>query len=263
MNSCNLPQAVSNLLTNKWGKDPLSDLMTKMFLNQGETFLLHPDYFNVLKTSGEIFRDILTILAVEIEEDEMIPRTISARAFYYFNTASILSCSALWSESFTLMRAMIECVSYCFYIKTKPKLATIWLNRHQSQKDKKKCQNEFKIGDIFQEIEKKSKKIMKSIKDDYNSCIDYGGHPNERAVFPSTRIDDQKITVCHFIEDSNLKKACILKIGLIFTNIFELFKLTFTEIASDANLDIRVQNLKLDMKRIAPVPITGLRNRYR
>jgi len=87
-----------------------------------------------------------------------------------------------------VLRAVLESALYGLHIDTHEDLWKVWLNRHVSNSDLRKCKQEFSYGKIKATLIKRSPLLAQKIDSLYESTIDFGAHPNERAVTSTTKL---------------------------------------------------------------------------
>jgi len=129
------------------------------------------------------------------------------------------------------MRGCLENGLYGVYIYDNNERQHIWVNRDKDSPARKKVLNEFKMGNIFNFFEKVDSKTCAVARELYDSTIDYGAHPNRKAVLGSVRQRKEKETV-HLdmdviTDDNNYSRLGLkrnMQVGLcalkIFRNIY-------------------------------------------
>lgn len=104
------------------------------------------------------------------------------RAHSSFRGAVRLSLSGQVAEAYMVLRGCLESALYGLYVASDTNRQRIWLRRHDDEASRQRVKNEFTIRNVLnhlQTINPKTHEIAKSL---YDRTIDYGGHPNERAV---------------------------------------------------------------------------------
>ena len=116
----------------------------------------------------------------------------------------------------------------------------------KNDESKRKCKNTFLIGNIWEELQKKSPTITKEAKKVYEQTIDWGAHPNERSLFPNIvpKSDGASYALRILNAEPGFLKATIIYTIIVSTLIFRIFSLMLPEIFNQPNLDIKIQNLK-------------------
>ena len=234
-----------------WGQDLLTQNIEMAFCNIGVSFLKLKVHFELLKKANEIFNEADKLMSWK-EQDGFIATSLFGRSIGCFLGAIRLSCSGQLPETWILLRACIENSLYAFYVIGNPTRASVWIDRHKDEVSKKKCKNIFRIGNIWSELQKKSPTISKEVKKFYEKTIDFGGHPNERSVFPNTERKEDGVSYALKIisADPGLLKATILYTLKASILTFEIFTLIFPNVFNQPNLAIKVQNLN---KQVMPL----------
>jgi hypothetical protein len=105
----------------------------------------------------------------------------------------LAACRMSWSgqipECYALLRSCLENALYGIYLAKNPDSRETWLRRHDSDQHKRKVRNEFKIRtmlDFAKEIAKNEGEPAKIL---YERTIDYGAHPNERALMQTLQLN--------------------------------------------------------------------------
>ncbi len=128
-----------------------------------------------------------------------------------------------------VLRGCLEKSLYALYLHKKPDLQETWLNRHKSEECKNQVRGEFQI--------KKIKECLKSIDESvydracylYDFTIDYGAHPNDKALLTNLSIQEDENTKTFdqiFLTGGTLQLGLCLKttaqIGVCSLDIFGL-----------------------------------------
>jgi hypothetical protein len=98
-------------------------------------------------------------------------------------------------------------------IQSRPELSKIWFGRHNDEAGLKAVRKEFTVGAIREAIGKSSAKLEKVFGELYDTSIDFGADPNERAFSSSALIEERnglKFVSQIYLHDKNL----MLKFGL-------------------------------------------------
>jgi hypothetical protein len=87
------------------------------------------------------------------------------------------------AEAFPLLRACLEYSGYALHIQKDPALQEVWLRRHDDHATFGRALSEFKTSRIKATVaENTDAEISRQFEELYQRAIDFGGHPNERAV---------------------------------------------------------------------------------
>jgi hypothetical protein len=234
-----------------WGKDKLTQEIEKAFCNIGVSFLKLKPHFYLLKKANEIFIDAFEQINTDTIERE-IAGLLFGRAFGCFLGAVRLSSSGQMTETWILLRALIENCLYAFYIFASPERADIWVNRHKDEASNKKCKDTFKVGSIWAELKIRSKRTANEAKTLYDKTIDWGAHPNERSLFPNIvpKPNGSGLSLRLVNADPAFIRTSVIYTIRTSLFTFRIFNLVFPEVFGQPNLDIKIQNLD---RQLAPL----------
>lgn len=234
-----------------WGKDKLTQELEQAFYNIGVSFIKLRPHFDLLKKANEIFIDAFEQMTTNTIEKE-ISCLLFGRAFGCFLGAVRLSSSGQMTETWILLRALIENCLYAFYIFESPERADIWVNRHKDKVSNKKCKDTFKVGSIWAELKLRSKRTANEAKTLYDKAIDWGAHPNERSLFPNLVTEPNGSGLSLRLVNANPAFIRVSIIYAIRTSLFtfRIFNLVFPEVFGQPNLDIKIENMD---RQLAPL----------
>jgi len=237
-----------------WGRDELTQELEQAFCNIGVSYINLKPHFELLRKANEIFIEADRLMSWK-ELDGFIANSLFGRTIGCFLGAIRLSCSGQLTETWVLLRACIENSLYAFYIYDSLDHAKIWIDRQKNNKSKSKCKNVFRIGDIFNELQKKSPSISKEVKKFYEWTIDWGAHPNERSLFPNIvpKSDGSSYALRVLNADPGLLRATIIYTIKASTLIFKIFALIFPEVFNQPNLNIKIKNLNKDLMPLVAI----------
>ncbi|MGX1110563.1 MULTISPECIES: hypothetical protein [Bradyrhizobium] len=116
--------------------------------------------------------------------DELVPALLFMRAFVSYR-ASIMVLLSLPTDGFPLLRSSLEYSGYALLIRNEIKLAEVWLQRDDTEQTKKLVRDSFTLRRIRSAISSKDEKLSEIYQGLYERTIDWGAHPNEKALTPS------------------------------------------------------------------------------
>jgi hypothetical protein len=119
---------------------------------------------------------------------ELLPGLLLLRAHCSFLGAVRLGLSGMMAETYMLLRGCLESALYSFYIASNDDLQTTLLNRHIDADAYKKVRDEFSITKILKALKRRDPAIHGRADKLYDITIDYGGHPNERAITTQSEV---------------------------------------------------------------------------
>lgn len=163
-----------------WGKDELSVYLESAHRNRLATFANKQDRYAQLLAIDSCFADVS-------REWRNPSQPIVALLFIRTHGSYRAACEAAMAgavvEAFIMVRAMLEAAGYAAHIHRNPELEEVWLRRHDTDPDvAKAANNAFKVSDVRTSIERGDRASAKRFHRLYNEAIDFGAHPNERAI---------------------------------------------------------------------------------
>ena len=213
-----------------WGTDEISKFIDLARNNAYATFAnLKPDYQSLVSID-EAFRRIIDNL---LNTREWFAAFFLLGSHSVFRSATQLSISCQLRESYPLLRSCLEYALYGFHISRHPDSREIWLSRHGSKNNKEKVRDEFRIGRLLNELDRESASDGKVARNLYDRTIDYGAHPNERALMQSLKMikDDKGIdlNISYLSDDSPASRLALRTTAQVGVCVLEIFRLVFKE----------------------------------
>ena len=108
-----------------------------------------------------------------------------------------IAISGHGAATFPLFRTALEASSYAFLIGERPELEHTWLKRNQTTEALKLCRQEFtpavkRTAEAIQTKRWASARTGEWINQAYDAAIDFGAHPNPKAVGPYMQMDNTR-----------------------------------------------------------------------
>lgn len=169
----------------RWAEDSLSDFIHDSFKNTLATFVHKKQAFNLLREVDRVFKVIGRNL--DNSENPLTPALLY-RSHYAYLASCRLSMSGQVSESFPQLRSCLEYALYALHINENSDLAEVWLRRHENEESLKKVKRSFHHVNIMKTLFARNTALHRSLSKLYQRTIDFGGHPNERAVSSSSEM---------------------------------------------------------------------------
>jgi hypothetical protein len=147
------------------------------------------------------------------------------------------SCAVVWKARST------------GFISQRPELAELWLRRHDDQASRKAVAQEFRIGTIFGVLEGRDRNAAAIARTLYERTIDFGGHPNERALSQVLRMErgDADVRFEHRYLMTGEEVAfgvCLKTTATIGVCALDLFRLVYQERMMILGLTDKLTRLK-------------------
>jgi hypothetical protein len=175
------------MLPARWGDDPLSSFMSDAFRNLLATFVQKPQEYGRINAVAKCFAALSGNLG---DNPEVLPSLFLTRAHSAFLGACRMSVSGQVTETFPLLRSCLEYSLYALHVSGNLNLAEMWIQRHVDEVSMKKCKKSFMHSSVIQTLEKKDAPLRRVISRLYEETIDFGAHPNERALSSNLRMHE-------------------------------------------------------------------------
>ena len=175
-----------------WGVDEISKFFDNARMNEYATFANIQEEIHRLINIDALYRKIINGLN---------------RSKYWFagffvlrtHSSYLAACRMCWSGQipacYALLRSSLENALYGAYLSDNKDSQETWLRRHDSEEHKKKVRNEFKIRTMLDLAIQKNRKDGEVAVKLYDRTIDFGAHPNERALMQTLKMTKQCETV--------------------------------------------------------------------
>ena len=174
------------------------------------------------------------------------------RAHSSFLSALRLAVSGQIPEAYMVLRGTLENSLYGFYISTRPELREIWLRRHDDAASMHAVRQEFRVGTIFERLALANAGIGDIAKALYESTIDSGAHPNERALMQVLNMErgagQIRFEVRYLTKGEEPAFGACLKItAQVGVCALDIFRLVFHERFQILGLTRELEILKRDL----------------
>ncbi len=126
-----------------------------------------------------------------------IGNLLSVNCFTLFLNAVRIATTGSSIGLFPILRSMLESSCYAYQVSRNKDLEKIWMHRHRSTDDHKLCRKKFSnaVGNTAKNIQKLSASPEGTedwINSAYQLAIDFGAHPNQKAIFENISIDQER-----------------------------------------------------------------------
>lgn len=251
------------LQKSKWGGTFLTRAIKDAERNVQITYIRKPGYFEMLDDLAELMQKANTHLTIPTSDlSKFVVVLLFGRTIGSFVAAVRLATSGQVTESYPQLRACLENALYAFYIKNDPTLANIWLDRHENRQAKETTKDHFKIGNAWKSLKSKDASLEKRTHEAYETCIDYGAHPNERSVTMNVEASKEAgVTLLLFNTKDIVLDLSLLTMVHIMLCVVEMFEKVFPEQFEMVNSRECRRSIKEQHDRIAPGVIAKLGSR--
>ncbi|MBB6249160.1 hypothetical protein [Rhodanobacter sp. A1T4] len=155
---------------------------------QAEVKIRQPEWFGVLIELDAIWR---TELFGEATHLAPVPASIVVQSFYFWLAAVRVALSGHATAVYPLLRTGLEAACYAYKLVKDPTLTSVWLARDRNAESRKKCRQAFTsaVSEVAK-LPEIDPLLGTAIREMYDACIDFGGHPNPRALFDHLNMSD-------------------------------------------------------------------------
>jgi hypothetical protein len=213
-----------------WADDSLSAFLDQAFRNTLATFVHKSSASGILVKIDQCYMRVGENLH---HPSNVLGALLFLRSHSAFRAACRLSMSGQVADAFPSMRTCLEYALYALHIVTNPATGEKWLRRHGDTQSHKICREEFKHSNIILSLRKHDQRLYSIVEQLYNTTIDFGAHPNERAITGSMEITEKEMQQIYLHSDSlsleyGLKMSARVGLGslhilrLVFKERFEL-----------------------------------------
>lgn len=176
-----------------WGDDPLSTFMADADHNERACALNWPDVYEVQQRAHGVLKRIGELIERDPGDAHLLaPRMLILRSHSAVLCAMRVAMSGQAAEAQPVLRVAIEHAWYALHIAkdpAPPARAQVWWDRDTTPEAMQACTGEFTVGNVRRTHEALDAATAGAMKRLYDGTITLGGHPNERGVASSLRID--------------------------------------------------------------------------
>ena len=122
-----------------------------------------------------------------LPESQILVPLFFLQAHAAFLTTAQLSTSGQVASAYGALRSLLEYGAYAAHVVRHPESGRLWLDRHQTESGRKRVRDAFHPNRLSSTIKHLKASLWLEYERLYERAIDFGGHPNERAL--SGRID--------------------------------------------------------------------------
>jgi hypothetical protein len=215
---------------NTWGTDNLTSFIDNTRLNCFATYAnLRLEYSKLNEIDG-IFRKLAENL---LNTRDWFAAFFMLRAHSAFLAGSHLAMSGQAAEAYAALRLCIENGLYGLYLARNPASKETWLRRHDNPEAKRRVREEFTIRRLLDGLRACNDREATLAEQLYERCIDYGGHPNERALTQSLKTEAKETTInlqiIYLSADPDIIRQCLRTAAQVGVSVLGIFRLVFKE----------------------------------
>ena len=176
-----------------WGHDTLSEFMAAAHQNRLATFVNKPELYRRLSAIDECFHRIGSGWTMPASDSSrFIAVLLFGRAVGAYRAACESALAGQAVDSFVMVRSMLEASAYSLHIERNAELAEVWLRRHDDEAAKGAMLKSFSMAKLVSTIRACDRDGADRFDRLYQDAIDFGAHPNERAVTGSLTVTEEQ-----------------------------------------------------------------------
>ncbi|MEQ8701472.1 MAG: hypothetical protein RLT05_33545 [Bauldia litoralis] len=231
-----------------WGQDQLTQFLEMAFHNRLATFDNIPEVRRVIAIDA-VYMDVF-VGKPWVNPGASIAPTFFIRGHAAWRSAVEHAMSGQVAEVFAPGRLALEYAAYALRICTQEELAEVFLKRHDSEAALKACKSAFRAEKLVRAIGELDVPGADRFEKLYQRAVDYGAHPNERAITGSLSIDDAADPKALTLEQKQLHGEgpqldhAIRTVCQIGMTCLDIFVLIFPDRFRDVGVMARLPNLR-------------------
>lgn len=172
---------------NNWTQDKLTEFIEIAHQNGFATFVNFPNWIRKLVEVDSLFRRASDVLS---HGKAWFESFFFLRSHSSYLSAARLALSGQQAEAFIILRGAIEWVLYGHFFKKSPELAETWLNLPDLRKTDPDIVYKFSTKRLLESLKADDKSLSKIVEKLYSRCIEFGAHPNEKALLSALKIEE-------------------------------------------------------------------------
>jgi hypothetical protein len=245
-----------------WESDSFSEVLKNAEYNTKGHALMYPDVFALLRDIHAAFGALEGV----VEHGGgtlLIPRFLVGRIHAAFIGAVRLALAGEQIEACAVVRQMIEQAWYALHItQDAEKRSVIWLSRNDDEASLAAMKKEFTIGNVSKTHASLDALTEKELHRIYEMTIDYGAHPNPKALFGAFgKTETEKDATFHvgILWPDPLPMMLAVRVAVsAAVGVFKVYELIFPSelkaIGFADKIDSLVTGLNTVFKKFAPPP---------
>jgi hypothetical protein len=172
-----------------WGDDELTRFLGAAHKNQYATFAKKRDAMRKLLSGDAQFAKVTDSW---FNPQNEIVAMLFVRCHGAYRTACGIAMAGQAPEAYVQCRSVLEYAAYAVHINRNPQLGRIWLDRHQTEVGLKAAKGSFRHAKkVMPSVAAANRHAAERFERLYQRTIDFGGHPNERAVTGNMKITEE------------------------------------------------------------------------
>jgi hypothetical protein len=213
-----------------WGNDSLSNFIEIALHNTFATFSNRKAQYALLAKIDKLFHLVRENL---YNTREWFPAFFLLKAHSAYLGGARLGLSGQVPEAYMLLRGCLENSLYGLYFSRNSASRETWLRRHDDEKSKKQVRKEFAISALMRFLESVDPKVHGVVSSLYQLTIDFGAHPNERALTSTLQQSESedliRFDLIYLTGNTPLLHMCLKNNAQIGISTLDVFRNVFKE----------------------------------
>ncbi len=233
-----------------WGNGPLSAFFRDAEYNARVIALRFQDVYDLLGQVHTLFQKFEEAIEKDNRAELLVARLLMVRSHSSFLAGIRLAMSGQVSESFPVLRSVVESTWYALHIAKDPRgteRSEIWLRRNEDGQAKRRCQSEFTVKKVRETHQALDAATAKEFHEMYENLIDFGAHPNQFGVMMAigkTETDRQVDFSVGILHPKQLPVLFALRMAVgTAIGALKTFQLVFPERFTLTGLDLEIEKL--------------------
>ncbi len=169
-----------------WGNTHLTKHIDQAIFNVASTFANDNSWYPFLEKVDNSYQKIVDALVIQ---KNLLEGLFLMRSHAAYRAGSLLAMSGHNSETFPIIRSCLEYALYAIHLYKNEALCEAWIDRHRDENSLKLVKRGFTFSTVIDTLKSVDPENYLVAKDLYERTIDFGGHPNERAVTSSLEVN--------------------------------------------------------------------------
>ena len=213
-----------------WGADEITRFIDNTRLNAFASYANLRAEYRKLAEVDQVFRKLIDNLT---NTKDWFAAFFLLRSHSAFLASCHMAMAGQVAEAYAALRLCLENGLYGLYLSRNAASRATWLRRHESQQAKRRVRDEFTIRALLKVLTACDGKESAIAERLYERCIDYGGHPNERALTQSLKkkVDPDTVSfqIIYLTGDPLTLRFCLKTTAQVGASVLGIFRLVFRE----------------------------------
>lgn len=228
-----------------WGSDTLADFIDNAHHNILASYANLRAQYDVLVEIDGLFHQMIENLN---QSPEFVSGFFLFRTHSSFLAAARLALSGQLGEAYMVLRGCLESSLYGLYVSNNTNRQETWLRRHEDEASLRRMRNEFTIRKVMTHLQSVDAQTQQIVQKLYEDTIDYGGHPNERAISTQVSTEQQGSQVTfrarYLICNELAHQVCVRGMTQIGICCLDIFYYVFPQRYRILGIDLHLNQIR-------------------